>query len=45
VRLKGLAALGATSAEMTQRFDFKFKNDPKTKKVEIVVVRAKIEVQ
>lgn len=40
VRLKGLKALGATSSEMTQRFDFKFKNDAKTKKVEIVVVRA-----
>ncbi|HEX6715978.1 MAG TPA: hypothetical protein VF088_02640 [Pyrinomonadaceae bacterium] len=45
VRLKGLAALGATSAEMTQRFDFKFKGDAKPKKVEIVVVRAKFEVR
>lgn len=45
VRLKGLAALGATSSEMTQRFDLKFKNDAKTKKVEIVVVKAKFSVQ
>jgi hypothetical protein len=45
VRLKGLKALGATSSEMTQRFDFKFKNDAKPKKVEIVIVRAKLEVR
>ena len=45
VRLKGLKLLGATSSEMTQRFDFKFKNDPKTKKVEIVVLGGKFEVR
>lgn len=45
VRLKGLRALGASSSEMTQRFDFKFKNDAKPKKVEIVVLRGKFEVQ
>lgn len=45
VRLKGLQALGATSTEMTQRFEFKFKSEAKLKKVEIRVVRAKFEVQ
>jgi hypothetical protein len=45
IRLKGLNALGATSSEMTQRFEFKFKSEAKLKKVEIRIVKAKFEVQ